>query len=143
MTHTLLTTDWNAEPNAPEVELIVKGSAVILEFFVNYFIYENFREGDKARLTFHNCIKYSFNYMNEEGYYMEKYRYKNNDLPWGEFYKLETTWETDFPVKHTTLAEMTDKSQLNHYIFLFKDNTFECVCENYDLEFYSSNSQPA
>jgi hypothetical protein len=28
--------------------------------------------------------------MNEEGYYMGKYRYKNNDLPWGEFYKLET-----------------------------------------------------
>jgi hypothetical protein len=138
MTNTLLTTDWNADPNSPEVELIVTKSAVTLVFFVNYFIYENFREGDKAKLTFNNCFKYSFNSMNDEGYYMGQYRYKYNDLPWGEFYKIETNWETDFPVKHTTLTEMTDKSKLNHFIFFFKDNTFECVAESYQLEFYSN-----
>jgi len=103
MTNTLLTKDWNADPNAPEVELSVEGSSVTLDFFVNYFIYDKFNEGDKAKLTFHNCIKYSFNSMNDEGYYMGQYRYKYSDLPWGEFYKLDTNWETDFPARHITL----------------------------------------
>jgi len=137
MTNTLLTTDWNADPNAPEVKLTVEGSSVTLDFFVNYFLFDKFEEGDKARVTFLNCHKYSFNSMNDEGYYMGQYRYKYTDLPWGEFYKLDTNWETDFPLRHRTLIEMNYKAGLNHYIFFFKDNTFECAAESYQLEFYS------
>jgi hypothetical protein len=137
MTNTLLTKDWNAAPNAPEVQLSVKGSSVTLDFYVNYYIFDKFKEDDKARLTFTNCLKYSFNSMNEEGYYMGQYRYKYSDLPWGEFYKLNTNWETDFPIEHIALADLTDKEKLSHYIFFFKDNTFECVAENFQLEFYN------
>jgi len=85
MTNTLLTTDWNADPNAPEVQLTVDGTSVTLDFFVNYFIYDKFKEGDRAKLTFYNCHKYSFNSMNDEGYYIGQYRYKYTDLPWGSF----------------------------------------------------------
>lgn len=138
MTYTILTTDWNAEPNAPETALTVDKNFVTLDFFVNYFIYEKFKEGDKARLTFLNCLKYAFNAMNDEGYYKGHYRYKYTDLPWGEFYKLNTSWQTDFPAKHTALPEKIEKENLHHYIFFFKDNTFECVAESYQLEFYSS-----
>lgn len=137
MNKTLLTTEWNADPNSPGVELTVEGTSATLDFFVNCFIYEKFKEGDKARLTFLNCFKYSFNSMNDEGHYRGQYRYKYTDLPWGEFYKLDTNWETDFPIRHTTLTEMADKSKLNHYVFFFKDNTFECIAESYRLKFYS------
>lgn len=136
MTNILLTTYWNADPNAPEVQLIVHGTSVTLDFFVNYSLYDKFKEGDKAKLTFFNCLKYSFNSMNDEGYYMGQYRYKYTDLPWGEFYKLDTNWESDFPVRHITLIANSDKERLNHYIFFFKDNTFECVAERYQLEFH-------
>ena len=139
MTNTLLTIGWNADPNAPEVQLTVDGTSVTLEFFVNYFNYEKFEEGDKAKVTFNNCHKYSFNSMNDEGYYMGQYRYKYTDLPWGEFYKLDTNWETDFPARHNLLTAMTEKARPSHYIFFFKDNTFECVAESYQLEFYSKN----
>lgn len=138
MTNTLLTTDWNADPNAPEVKLTAEDTSVTIDFFVNYFLFDKFKEGDQARVIFLNCLKYSFNSMNDEGYYMGQYRYKYTDLPWGEFYKLDTNWETDFPARHITLTEMTDKERLNHYIFFFKDNTFECVAESYQLEFYSN-----
>lgn len=137
MTNTLLTEDWNADPNAPEVKLTIEGSSVTLDFFVNHFIYDKFKEGDKAKLTFPNCLKYSFSSMNDEGYYRGQYRYKYSDLPWGEFYRLDTNWETDFPVRHIALTDITDKEKLSHYIFFFKDNTFECVAENYQLEFYN------
>jgi len=72
---------WNAEPNSPDVRLFVEGNNVTLEFYLNYFVYERFREGDKARLTFTNCHKYSFNTMNDEGYYYGQYRYDVSALP--------------------------------------------------------------
>lgn len=135
MKRTLLTTDWNADPNSPEVELMVEGNTVMLDFFVNYFVFDKFKEGDRARVTFLNCLKYSFNSMNDEGYYREEYRYMHTDLPWGEFYILDTNWATDFPAGCTVLIGVPEKLKLNHYIFFFKDNTFECVAENYQLEF--------
>jgi hypothetical protein len=141
MTYTKFTIDWNADPNSPGVELVIDGTSVIIDFFVNYFIYDNFNEGDKAKITFSNCHKYCFNSMNDEGYFMGQYRYKYTDLPWGEFYKLNTDWETDFPLEQIILNETVDKRKLHHYIFFFKDNTFECVAENYQLEFNYCNDK--
>ncbi len=136
MTNTLLTIDWNADPNSPEVTLTVENTTVILVFYINYFLYERFQEGDKARLTFLNCQKFSFNTMNDEGYFLGQYRYKHNELPWGEFYKIETNWKVDFPTKHTILMGNPNHKNQSHFIFFFKDNTFECVSEEYHLEFY-------
>lgn len=140
MEFTRLTTDWNADPNSPDVELSVVGNNVTLDFSLNYFVYDNFNEGDKARLTFINCHKYSFNTMNDEGYYYGQYRYKYTELPWGEFYELNSKWETDFPLSFTILNQDKNR-QLKHYIFFFKDNTFECVAENYELLFKPSAQQ--
>jgi hypothetical protein len=135
MTYTQITTDWNADPNDPQVKLSVDNSSVTLNFYLNCFQFDNFHEGDKAKLTFLNCHKYSFNTMNDEGYYRGQYRYKYTELPWGEFYKLDTDWQTDFPNKHTVLDKIPDTEKQNHYIFFFRDNTFECVAENYRIEF--------
>lgn len=133
MTYTQINTDWNADPNAPEVRLTVDNNSVTLEFYLNYFLFERFHEGDKAKLTFNKCYKYTFNGMNDEGYFQGQYRYKENQLPWGEFYKVETDWEKDFPLKHEVLNGKSDER--NHYIFFFKDNTFECVAEDFKIEF--------
>ena len=135
MTYTQITTDWNADPNDPQVQLSVGSLSVSLEFSLNNLQFDNFKIGDKAKLTFLNCHKFSFNNMNDEGYYMGQYRYKYNELPWGEFYKLETNWKTDFPRRHTVLNEDINIDKLHHYIFFFKDNTFECVAEKYELSF--------
>jgi hypothetical protein len=135
MNYSRLNTDWNAEPNAPQVKISIDGTTITLEFFLNYFMYEKFKEGDKCMLKFKNCHKYSSNGMNDEGYYRGQYRYKYTELPWGEFYKLDTDWEVDFPAEHIVLSAPANTHQLNHYIFFFRDNTFECVAESYELEF--------
>lgn len=134
-----LTTDWNAEPNSPDVRLFVEGNDVILEFYLNYFAYERFREGEKARLTFPNCHKYSFNTMNDEGYYSGHYRYSDSELPWGGFYNLNSKWQSDFPSPSVTLNSDSSRENLKHYIFFFKDNTFECVAETYELKFLAAS----
>lgn len=33
--------DWNAEPNAPEVEITVSDNSVIVEFYLNAFKYNS------------------------------------------------------------------------------------------------------
>ncbi|ANE52179.1 hypothetical protein [Flavisolibacter tropicus] len=120
MTYTQLNKDWNAEPNDPQVFLLVDQYSVIIEFYLNSFQFNNFQEGDKARLTFFNCHKYSFNTMNDEGYFMNKYRYTNEELPWGKFYKLNNDWSADFPIKYETLISQPNSDKLSHYLFFSK-----------------------
>lgn len=72
--------------------------------------------------------------MNDEGYYMGQYRYKHEQLPWGEFYLLDRTSENDFPMSAVVLNSNPNWNILNHYIFFLKDDTFECIAENYSFE---------
>ena len=53
-----LNKDWNAEPNAPEVEITVTGNDVVVEFYLNAFQFEAFNEGDKVVLTFRDCLQW-------------------------------------------------------------------------------------
>jgi hypothetical protein len=138
MKFTQLNKDWNAGPNAPEPSLMVNERSIILEFYLNHFIFEQFKEDDKGRLTFNNCHKYSFNTMNDEGYYKGQYRYKYTELPWGEFYQLETNWQNDFPQDSIMLISHIDKQNLKHFIFFMRDNTLECIAENYEFQLLES-----
>ncbi|MBS1659646.1 MAG: hypothetical protein JST68_01205 [Bacteroidetes bacterium] len=138
MDYQLLSKAWNADPNAPEVNISVTGNQVTLRFYLNCFLFDAFNEGDTAILRFNGCHKYTLNSMNDEGYFMGKYRYKHDQLPWGEFYQLETDWEVDFPRTNTILTTEIYPERLKHYIFFFKDNCFECVTENYEVEFLTT-----
>jgi hypothetical protein len=139
MNFTKLNQNWNADPNAPEVTLLVNGKNVVLEFFLNSFIFGNVAEEDKGRLTFINCHKFSWNTMNDEGYYMGQYRYKHSELPWGDFYFLDTNWQLDFPESFEILNPAPDFTKQKHYIFFLRDNTFECVAENFNFEYIGGN----
>ena len=134
MKYKQLNIDWNAEPNAPEIKMTVEHTTVTLEFFLNYFVYDSFQEDEKGILTFNRVHKFSLNSMNEEGYFREQYRYKESDLPWGEFYELESDWQNDFPKNNLILLPNRDNKPLKHFIFFFKDNTFECVAESYEFK---------
>jgi hypothetical protein len=133
MKYKQLNIDWNAEPNAPEVKMTVEYSTVTLEFFLNYFVYDNFQKDEKGILTFNRVHKFSLNSMNDEGYFRGQYRYKHSDLPYGEFYEIESDWENDFHKNNLVLLPIIERKLLKHFIFFFKDNTFECVAESYEF----------
>lgn len=135
MNKELLTKDWNANPNDPQLQMLVEGATITLEFYVNAYQFENFNEDDKARVRFLRVHKYALNGMNDEGYYTEQYRYTNTELHWGEFYKIDTDWQNDFPKEYLVAIRKPNPDKQNHYIFFFKDDTFECVAEGYKLEF--------
>ena len=128
-----LNENWNADPNAPEPILAVKGNIIIIDFYLNYFLFKDFKENDRGRLTFRNCSKYAFNGMNDEGYYYGQYRYKYTELPWGQFYQLSTD-PTDFPSENVVLDPNADPKNLKHFLFFFRDNTFECYAESFEFD---------
>src|SRR6478735_1456083 len=138
MEFTKLNLDWDADPNVPDVKVTVIDDTVLVEFDLNYFEGEQFKEGDRGRLKFIGCHKYSSNGPNDEGYYKGQHRYKYTDLPWGDFYKLETNWRLDFPDYPVFLSRSYDDNLLSHYLFFFRESTFECVAWKYELEFLLS-----
>lgn len=125
---------WNAEPNAPEVEITVLGNDVIVVFFLNAFLYDEFNEGDKAKLTFHDCMQYRCGNPNDEGFYIYgQSRFKSFGVKWGEFYLVRgSNWKEEFP--DLIFVSNQPHDRLNHYLFYFKDETFECIAKNFDLQ---------
>jgi hypothetical protein len=134
MTFEQLNIGWNADPNAPETTISISGDTVTLDFYLNYFLYEEFKEDDKGQLTFYNCHKYYFGGPNDEGCYMGQHRYKDDDLPFGEFYLLKTDWQHDFPANAKVLNADTNSKDLKHFIFFLKEHAFECVATEYKFK---------
>lgn len=126
--------DWNAEPNDPEVKIDVCGNDVILEFYLNPFQYQQFSEDDRAKITFYNCYQYRYGSPNDEGFYSyNQSRFKKFGVKWGEFYLVHNSnWKDEFP-EPIIVGRSADN--VNHYLFYFRDGTFECIAESYDIEF--------
>jgi len=124
---------WNADPVSPEIDLKINGQDIVMEFFLNYFAFDNYSEGDKAKITFKNCSKYSLNTCNDEGYYYGQYRINYNELPWGEFYEIKGGLNRNFPKPVVEVSN--DLKNKRHFLFFFKDETFECLADDYKIEF--------
>jgi hypothetical protein len=125
--------NWNADPVLPEISLKAVGVDLEMVIFLNYFAFDNYSEGDKARITFINCSKYSLNTCNDEGYHLGQYRITPTELPWGEFYEITSGVNKDFA---EPILELSDEHQgKRHFLFFFKDETFECLADDYKIEF--------
>jgi len=62
-------------------------------------------------------------------------------LPWGEFYELtDSHWNKDFPDDKIILNDSIDKKGLRHFIFFFKDETFECIATDFSFSYENSIS---
>lgn len=149
MKYKKLNNNWNAEPNAPDAKIEKGSSWIELSFQLNPFLFDYIDENDSGFLEFMNVYKYRIGSPNDEGYYTGDFRYINEELPWGEFYELfDSGWETNFPRDAEVENEELDKTQLRHFIFFFRDETFECLASDYcfriqfDKEKFYRNKYP-
>jgi len=124
--------DWNAEPNDPDEEVSVHGDTVRLSFLLNPWAYEA-QEGQRGRLTFTGSERWRLGPTNDEGWLKGDCRYSASAPEWGEFYEISgldplrnqpTDWR-DVP---------SDKPGKRHFLFYLRDNTFECVADDWSLE---------
>lgn len=128
---------WNAEPNAPEVNIEIQDNKVIVSFYLNAFVFKEFDEDDKGILTFHDCIRYRYGSPNDEGfYYFGQSRYKDFGVKWGEFYEVkDSDWKTNFPDATLIKNYFDNSKEFKHFLFYFRDGTFECIASGYNFEF--------
>jgi hypothetical protein len=127
-----LNEDWNAEPNAPEPRIEITGARLRLSFYMNPYLYPQFSENDIGVLEFTRCRQYRMGAPNDEGFYNHgQSRYQQYGVEWGEFYLVDNSdWKANFPDAKIIDGDIP-VNPLNHYLFYFRDETFEVVAEKY------------
>jgi hypothetical protein len=135
MRWTKLNTTFDAEPNAPDPRVTVDGDLVTVRFFLNPFIWADVQDGDEAELIFRRVLMYRLGATNDEGFYRGQCRFSSSGIKWGDFYELhESNWMQWFPADKVVVSSRNEEAGLKHYLFYFRDETFECVAHGHEFQ---------
>ncbi|WP_439375249.1 hypothetical protein ACRQ5Q_23475 [Bradyrhizobium sp. PMVTL-01] len=123
----------NAEPNAPLPRVSVSGHDVLLRFLLNPFRFKSFAEDDQGILRFVNCGRCRLGATNDEGWWRGQCRYSNLAPAWGEFYEIAGPDPHALdPVDWKGISAIS--TEWRHFLFYFRDETFECLAEAWTFE---------
>lgn len=135
-----LNNGWNAEPNAPAEAARVAGQDILLEFDLNAFQFGEFSQCEKGVLRFVNCSRYRLGETNDEGWYRGQCRFSSVAPAWGEFYAIiGDPNSTDGP-DDWVVVQNSDAQNRTHFLFYFRDRTFECVAQKCEIEPIQQNA---
>jgi hypothetical protein len=124
---------WDAEPGVPEPHVRTDETGLTLTFFLNPQLNPQFRDYDHGELFFPNCWRYRLGYPNDEGWYKGHCRFRCLAPDWGDFYEVSGDLLDSGPPDWVLLR--SDHSGLSrHFLFYFKDETFECVADSWHFK---------
>jgi hypothetical protein len=130
---------WNAEPNAPLPSVEVQGEDVLLKFFVNPFRFPEFLDEEIGILRFVKCERYRLSYLNDEGWHLGQCRFSRLAPEWGQLYVVQGDADLlNAPNDWQSVCPQIGAGR--HFLFYFRDNTFECVAEQCNIEPSEVNS---
>ncbi len=124
---------WNADPNAADPRVEHDGDDAVLSFALNAFEFEAFAKGDMGYLRFHDCSRYRFTHVNDEGWYRGQCRFSGLAPRWGEFYEVTGDFKDTANDIVWTFHAAAAEGQRN-FLFYFKDNTFECSARDWSFD---------
>ena len=131
---------WNAEPNAPEESARVDGQDVLLQFDINALQFGEFIKGDKGVLRFVNCSQFRLGATNDEGWYRGQCRFSELAPAWGEFYAVIGDPNSTIGPNDWVVVQSAVGKSRTHFLFYFRDRTFECVAEKCVVESTQKNA---
>jgi hypothetical protein len=123
---TQLNHGWNAEPNAPHVDVKVDGDTLTLFFLANPWMFPDFAKGQIIQLKFYNVWRYAIGNVNDEGWYRGQCRFSKLAPEWGEFYEVSGDLRLDRQPAEWRVVSETPRSGMRHFLFYFRDENFEC-----------------
>jgi hypothetical protein len=130
---------WNAEPYVPDPVIEVLGRDLVLKFLISAFQFTDFKEGEIGMLRFARCERYRLGPTNDDGWYSGQCRFSKSAPEWGEFYIVQGDAKLlDAPQDWQTIAPSTGSGR--HFLFYFRDNTFECVAADCIIEETDDNA---
>lgn len=130
---------WNAEPNVPDPTIALDGQDLLLQFYLNAFMYSSFEEDEVGILRFKQCSRYRLGFTNDEGWHMGQCRFSSLAPQWGEFYSIEGD-ETllgapdDWVIRDGSLFGQA------HFLFYLHDVTFECSASDWEFADCADNA---
>ena len=123
---TQLNHGWNAEPNAPHIDVDVDGTMLTLSFLANPWQFPEFVDGQIIRLRFADVWRYAIGDVNHEGWYRGQCRFSKLAPRWGEFYEVSGDLRLNqFDAEWHVVSELPSNN-LRHFLFYFRDENFEC-----------------
>jgi|GEM_PF-1017497 len=130
---------WNAEPYTPNPVIEIQGQDLVLKFLVNAFQFAEFEEGEIGVLRFVRCERYRLGPTNDDGWYSGQCRFSKLAPEWGEFYMVQGDAALlEAPQDWQIISPSTGGGR--HFLFYFRDNTFECVAEQCIIEPSADNA---
>jgi hypothetical protein len=128
---TRLDLDWSAQPNVPLPEVRTSGCALELRLLLTAPQHAG-QESNAVKLTFGNCRAWRWGDVNDEGWYRGQCRYGRLAPAWGHFYEMSgDVMLRDQPEDWQAMPEPGSGDR--HYLFYLRDETFECIAENWQL----------
>lgn len=123
-----LNDSWNAEPNAPCPTISITDQTLILRFYLNPWISPETEPEDIGELRFQACWRYRLGPTNDEGWWRRQCRFSLLAPGWGEFYEVSGDLRLDrVPSDWWTMIDSDQSPETSrHYLFYFRDETFEC-----------------
>ena len=121
-----LNADWNAQPNTPNPTIRIEGKDLVLAFRPNPYGFPEYEKVKLIELIFSDCTRYRLGLTNDEGWYRGQCRFSKLAPKWGEFYEVEGDLLLSKVPDEWTEGPVEPGAQHRHYLFYFRDDTFEC-----------------
>lgn len=131
---TRLSVGWNAEPNGPMPTVATDGGTLTLTFYRNFQMFPDVIEDAKMSIVFRGCRRYRLGHTNDEGWYRGQCRFTGIAPAWGEFYEVSGDLR-DSMLGDDEWNAVSDLAGSKRFLFYFRDETFECDAESYELIF--------
>ena len=129
---TKLNAEWNAEPNAPTPQITIRNRDVVLAFYLNAFLFHQFKEGDVGQLRFRDCWRYRLGPVNDEGWHRGQCRFSDIAPAWGHFYAVSgdlRLGQCPADWKEVSWKEAAQR----HFLFYLRDGQFECDAKSWNF----------
>jgi hypothetical protein len=123
---------WNAQPNTPSPVIKVDGMNLVLSFLMNAFQFPAFHQDEIGVLRFSCCNRYLLGGTNDEGWYKGQCRFSKIAPKWGEFYEVAGDLRLN-EAPEDWIVISSNERDLHHYLFYFRDETFECDAADWKL----------
>lgn len=128
-----LNEEWNADPNFPNPQVDIIQNNIVLSFQMNSFQYDGYKEGDIGFILFKDVFWYRLGSPNDESFFRGQFRYDSSQVRWGNLYEVNESI-TNIPSESITVNENYKfNNRSRYYLFFFRDNTFECIANEYTL----------
>lgn len=127
---TQLNTGWNAEPNAPNVQVEQDDNSLVISFMPNRFLYPEFEGVSAILIRFGNCQRYRITSINDHGWYDGQCRFSSLAPAWGEFYEISGDTRDDMDATPWIAMEGFGS---RHFHFYFRDAALEVKAKDWSM----------